>query len=97
MTDTSVTAESIPQLQLGMTLCPSELYPTRMRALGAGIAGTWTRLGLVVGPPLIGYGLQHFGLGADFLMLGSFAILGALVMIIFGVETRRRMLEEVSP
>jgi len=86
-----------PQLQLGMTLYPSELYPTRMRALGAGIAGIWTRLGVVVGPPVIGYVLQNFGLGADFLMLGSFAILGALVMVVFGVETRRRLLEEVSP
>jgi putative MFS transporter len=86
-----------PQLQLGMTLYPSELYPTRMRALGAGIAGTWTRLGLVVGPPVIGYVLQNDGLSADFLMLGAAAVLGALVMIVFGVETRKRLLEEVSP
>jgi hypothetical protein len=30
-------------------------------------------------------------------MLGSFAIIGAVIMIIFGVETTRRLLEEVSP
>jgi putative MFS transporter len=68
-----------------------------MRALGAGIASTWTRLGLVVGPPVIGYVLQNGGLSADFLMLGSLAVLGAIIMVLFGVETKRRLLEEVSP
>jgi putative MFS transporter len=93
----TVASYFFPQLQLGMTLYPAELYPTRMRALGAGIAGTWTRLGLVFGPPVIGYVLQNGGLGADFLMLGSAAILGAVIMLIFGVETKKRLLEEVSP
>jgi putative MFS transporter len=93
----TVASYFFPQLQLGLTLYPAELYPTRMRALGAGIAGTWTRLGLVVGPPVIGYVLQNGGLSADFLMLGSFAIIGAVIMIISGVETTRRLLEEVSP
>ena len=80
-----------------MTLYPSELYPTRFRALGAGIAGTWTRIGTIVGPPVVGYVLQTKGLGADFLMLGSVALLGAVVMLFFGVETKKRLLEEVSP
>ena len=94
---TTVASFFFPQLQLGMTLYPSELYPTRMRALSAGIAGTSTRLALVVGPPVIGYVLQNDGFGADFLMLGSLAVLGGLIMIIFGVETKKKLLEEVSP
>lgn len=93
----TVASYFFPQLQLGMTLYPSELYPTRMRALGAGITGLWTRIGTFIGPIVIGYVLQNAGLGADFLMLGALALLGTLIMILFGVETRKRLLEEVSP
>jgi hypothetical protein len=32
-----------------------------------------------------------------FLMLGTLALLGALIMVLFGVETSKRLLEEVSP
>lgn len=93
----TVASYFFPQLQLGMTLYPAELYPTRIRALGAGITGIWTRLGTIIGPIIIGYVLQNAGLGADFLMLAALALLGALIMVLFGVETRKRLLEEVSP
>ena len=93
----TVASYFFPQLQLGMTMYPSELYPTRMRALGAGIASTWTRIGTIVGPPVIGYVLQSKGLGADFLMLAAVSLFGAVVMLIWGVETKKRLLEEVSP
>jgi MFS transporter, putative metabolite:H+ symporter len=46
----TVASYFFPQLQLGMTLYPAELYPTRMRALGAGITAIWTRLGTIIGP-----------------------------------------------
>jgi hypothetical protein len=41
--------------------------------------------------------LRTAGLGADFLVLGALALVGALIMLVFGVETRRRLLEELSP
>jgi putative MFS transporter len=84
------------QLQLGMTLYPSELYPTRIRALGSGITGISTRLGSVIGPLLVGYVLQNEGLGADFLMLATAALIAAATML-FAVESRGRLLEELSP
>jgi putative MFS transporter len=87
----------LAQLQLGMTLYPTELYPTRMRALGAGVTGIWGRTGSIVGPPLIGFILQRAGLGTDFLMLATAALVAALVMFTVGVETRGRLLEELSP
>ena len=86
-----------PQLQLALGLYPTELYPTRMRALGTGVAFVFVRLGTILGPLVIGYVLQTAGLGADFLMLGTLALVGALIMLVFGVETRKRLLEELSP
>jgi putative MFS transporter len=87
----------LAQLQLGMTLYPAELYPTRIRALGAGITGIWGRMGSIVGPPIIGLVLQTAGLGADFLMLAAAALIGAATMWFFAVETRGQLLEELSP
>ena len=84
------------QLQLGMSLYPTEIYPTRIRALGAGITGSSTRAGSIVGPPLVGYVLQTASLGADFLMLAAAALIGAATMLV-SVETRGRLLEELSP
>lgn len=68
-----------------------------MRALGTGVAFVFVRLGTILGPLVIGYVLQTAGLGADFLMLGTLALVGALIMLVFGVETRKRLLEELSP
>jgi putative MFS transporter len=80
-----------------MTLYPAELYPTRIRALGAGITGILGRGATVVGPPLIGVVLQELGLGADFLMLAAAALVAAAIMWLYGTETRGRLLEELSP
>jgi hypothetical protein len=69
----------------------------RIRALSTGITFLWNRIGTILGPPLIGYVLQTDGLNADFLMLGSLALVGAVLMLLFGVETRRRVLDDLSP
>jgi putative MFS transporter len=92
----SLASYFVAQLQLGMSFYPSELYPTRIRALGSGIVGISTRLGSVVGPPLIGYVLQFEGLGAVFLMLAVATLIAAATMLV-AVETRGRLLEELSP
>jgi putative MFS transporter len=86
-----------PQIQLALGLYPTELYPTRIRALGSGVAAAWSRVGSVTGPLIIGFVLQEAGLSTDFLMLAGLAVLGFIVLAVFGVETRRRLLEEVSP
>jgi MFS transporter, putative metabolite:H+ symporter len=87
----------LAQCQLGMTLYPTELYPTRIRALGAGLTGIFGRTGSIVGPPLIGLVLQEASLGADFLMLAAAALVAAAIMWLYGTETRGRLLEELSP
>jgi len=87
----------ISMLQLGLVLYASELYPTRMRALGSGIGSAWTRVGSMVGQPIVGLVLQSADVAAVFLLLGMVALVGAATIALFGVETRGAVLEKLSP
>ena len=86
-----------PMLQLGLVLYGGEIYPTRMRALGTGMGSAWTRIGTIVGPPIVGALLQSAGLATVFLMFAIVSLIGAVAMAFFAVETRGRLLEELSP
>ncbi|WP_020658248.1 MFS transporter [Amycolatopsis benzoatilytica] len=75
-----------------------ELYPTRSRALGVSLGGVLNRLGLILGPILVGaLYAGGSGLGSVFLVLGGICLVGALVAGLFAEETKGRTLEEVSP
>jgi putative MFS transporter len=74
-----------------------EIYPTRLRALGSSIATAWLRAGSAIGPLIVGFLLTRFELGAVFLMFGLVSIAGGAAAALFAVETRERLLEEVSP
>jgi len=82
---------------LACYLYTPELYPTRLRAIGTSIATAWLRFGSAIGPVLVGYMLTRFNLGAVFLMFGMVSLVGAAVTISFAIETRERVLEEISP
>jgi putative MFS transporter len=73
-----------------------EIYPTRLRALGSSIATAWLRAGSATGPILVGLLLTHFDLGAVFLMFGLVGLAGAGASL-FAIETKERVLEEISP
>jgi len=74
-----------------------ELYPTEIRALGCGVGNAWLRAASVLGPYMVGFILPVAGINAVFLMFAGFALLGGLVTLAFAVETRGRVLEELSP
>jgi len=74
-----------------------EIYPTRLRALGSGVATAWLRAGSALGPALVGFILTRHDLGAVFWMFAIVSVVGAVVAAFFAVETRERVLEEVSP
>ena len=86
----------IGTMSTGTQLYTPELYPTRMRALATSFASIWARLASSIGPILVGFMLRDFALAAVFLMLGCFAVAGALIMSIFGIETKDRVLEDIS-
>ncbi|MET7996706.1 MFS transporter [Amycolatopsis sp. NPDC005232] len=81
----------------GLYLMTPELYPTRIRALGCSLAGVWNRLGVIIGPVVIGAVYAGGDLAAVFLVLGAVALIAAIVTGLFAEETARRPLEEVSP
>lgn len=73
-----------------------ELYPTRSRATGAGFASSVGRLGSLLGPFAVGVILPSTGhTGVFTLGAISFAI-SAAVVLLMGVETKGRSLEDVS-
>jgi len=73
-----------------------EVYPTRMRALGSGAASSWMRIASIVGPIVVGAILGGAGLPSVFLFFGVSAFAGALIVFLFAVETKQKVLEEIS-
>jgi putative MFS transporter len=81
---------------VGLYLYTPELYPTRVRALGVGIATSWLRIASMLGPLLIGV-LVASGLVPIFLVFAIISLLAAVVVGIFAVETSQKVLEKLSP
>ncbi len=72
-----------------------EVYPTRMRALGTGLATSWLRIASAIGPAVIGFMVGKEGIASVFLLFGGVAIIGALASW-FMIETRGRRLEDIA-
>jgi putative MFS transporter len=72
-----------------------EIYPTRMRAIGTGLATSWLRLASAVGPALVGFMVGAMGIGSVFLMFAAVGIVGALAAARM-IETRGQRLEEIA-
>jgi MFS transporter, putative metabolite:H+ symporter len=86
----------VSAINLGVYLYTPELYPTRMRALGVGTATAWLRFASMIGPTTVGYMIAS-GLSAIFLAFGALALVTAVITAFLAVETKQRVLEEVSP
>lgn len=73
-----------------------ELYPTRSRATGSGFASSIGRIGSLAGPYLVGVLLPVTGQGGVFTLGALSFALAAAIVLLLGVETRGKSLEEVS-
>lgn len=75
-----------------------ELYPTRLRGTGAGCAAAVGRLGSILGPFMVGSLLAAFGGSqyAVFIAFTAILIIGGLVVLALGEETKGRTLEQIS-
>src|SRR5205807_3679153 len=58
----------VTTISLGLYLYSSEIYPTRVRALGTGMGTAWVRLASIIGPFVVGKILPAGGLGGVFMM-----------------------------
>jgi putative MFS transporter len=86
----------VSTINIGAYLYTPELYPTRTRALGVGVATAWLRFASMIGPAAVGYMIAG-GLPSVFWMFATAAIVAAVVTGAFAIETKGRVLEEVSP
>ncbi|WP_393056962.1 MFS transporter [Streptomyces sp. LN549] len=95
---TSLSAVGFFGSNICLYLYTPELYPTRMRALGCSVGGAVNRLGVILGPILVGvvYAAGD-SVTAVFVMLGAVAVVGAVVAGTLAEETANRSLEEISP
>jgi len=72
-----------------------EIYPTRMRAIGTGVATSWLRIGSAIGPTLVGFMLGKGGVDSVFLMFAAVALVGLFAATRM-IETRNLRLEEIA-
>jgi MFS transporter, putative metabolite:H+ symporter len=72
-----------------------EIYPTRMRAIGTGVATSWLRIASAIGPTLVGFMLGKGGVDSVFLMFAGVAVVGLLAATRM-IETRDLRLEEIA-
>jgi MFS transporter, putative metabolite:H+ symporter len=73
-----------------------EIYPTRMRAIGTGLATSWLRIASATAPALVGLLVEARGIHSVFWMFAAISVLGALAATGM-VETRDRRLEDIAP
>jgi putative MFS transporter len=73
-----------------------EIYPTRMRVIGVGLATSWLRVASAVGPAIVGVMVAANGIGSVFLMFAGVSVLGALAAGGM-METRGQRLEDLAP
>jgi len=81
----------------GLYLYTAEIYPTRMRALGASWATFWLRAASIAGPYVVGWILPSYGIRGMVLLFCVVAAVGAVASFVGAVETSGKDLEEISP
>ncbi|MGH7070204.1 MAG: ABC transporter permease subunit [Acetobacteraceae bacterium] len=86
-----------PMIFTGLKMYYGEQYPTRLRATGSSTVESISRLlGGVVGPYFVPMALLSIGLSGLFRGIAIVAIIGPIVVWIWGKETAKQTLEEMS-
>jgi putative MFS transporter len=83
-------------IAFSLYLYSAELYPTRLRAVGTGFGSAWLRAGSSIGPIMVGWIVGDFGIRYVFTALAAVALVGGLATLLFAIETKGRVLEELS-
>lgn len=80
----------------GVYAYTAEVFPTAIRTTGAGLASAIGRIGAIVSPILVGYLYPKFGFTGVFGVTTTVLLIGALTVVLMGVPTRGRSLEEIA-
>jgi MFS transporter, putative metabolite:H+ symporter len=90
-------ASMISMVQLGIWTYTPELYPTSIRSFGTGTASAWARAASIVAPNMVAFIITRTDISAIFLMFALAGVIGALAVLLCPVETKGKLLEEISP
>lgn len=93
----SIVYAVLQTVTFSLYLYSAELYPTRIRAVGNGFGSAWLRIGSALGPVIVGNLIATGGISWVFSFFALFAFIAALVCWKFMIETKGRVLEEISP
>lgn len=87
---------SMNGVNAGLYAYTPELFPTPIRATGMGAASAFGRIGAIASPMLVGYLYPLYGFSGVFGMTTIVLLSGALAVLLLGVSTAGRSLEEIS-
>lgn len=73
-----------------------EVYPTAIRSTGMGAASAFGRVGGILAPIAIGLAYGSIGFGGVFVMTTAVLAAGVLAVIVFGLATASRTLEDIQ-
>jgi putative MFS transporter len=73
-----------------------EVYPTAVRSTGMGAASAFGRVGGILAPIAIGVTYGSIGFGGVFMMTTAVLAAGVVAVIVFGLATASRTLEDIS-
>ena len=80
----------------GLYAYTPELYPTRIRGTGSGSAASCGRFGGILQGPITGIVVSSAGLFGTFIKFSILHWIAALVVLLLGIETKGRVLEDIS-
>ncbi|MDN8181159.1 MFS transporter [Acinetobacter baumannii] len=75
---------------------PNELFPTEMRAIGVGMATSFSRIGAAVGTWLVPMSLDTIGISNTMFVAAGVTLLGLIVSIMTAPETKGLSLEQAT-
>lgn len=75
---------------------PNELFPTEMRAIGVGMATSFSRIGAAIGTWLVPMSLDSIGIGNTMFVAAGVTVLGLIVSIMLAPETKGLSLEQAT-
>lgn len=93
----SLSSFFIVSIATALYLYTPEIYPTRLRALGSSIGTAWLRIASIIAPFLLGLIVGIYALKWAFLIFGIIALIASVVSGLFAIETKGKVLEEISP
>ncbi|MGM0241011.1 MULTISPECIES: MFS transporter [Enterococcus] len=73
-----------------------EIWPTAAKLRGSGLANAVGRISGILAPYAVAYFLNTTGVTGVFLLLGGVSVVTAVVIMVFGIETRSASVEEIG-